>query len=332
MKIVFMGTPDFAARALEAIVKAGHQVTLVVTQPDKPRGRGKEMQFPPVKKTALSCHIPVFQPIKIKTKEAVDVLRAQEADIFVVAAFGQILSGEILKLPKYGCVNIHASLLPKYRGAAPIQHAIINGETESGITIMQMDEGLDTGAMLTQKKVRIEKTDTGESLHDKLREAGAELIVETLPLIEAGKTTATPQDDSLSSYAGRLTKALGEINWAQDAKTLERLVRGLHSWPGCYTYLNGKTIKIWEADVAEDKEADSDRNKAVGGAFAEIQEGVDTRPGTVRKVTKDAVYVQTGEGLLVLKGIQPEGKRRMAVKDFLLGYEIKPGDSLLREK
>ena len=308
MRIVFMGTPDFAVGALEALVEAGHEVVAVVTQPDKPKGRGKEMQFTPVKICALKHNIEVFQPIKIKTPEAVRVLREYKADLFVVAAFGQILSKEILDMPKYGCVNIHASLLPKYRGAAPIQWAILDGEKETGVTIMQMNEGLDTGDMLTKVIVPIEDTDTGESLFDKLAEAGAKLLVETIPQIEAGSLKGEPQDDSLSSYAKMIKKEMGHIDWSKEAVVLERLVRGMNSWPSAYTHYNGKTLKVWEAVVE------------TGEAKAE--------PGTVVEVTKDCIKVQTGQNLLVLKQIQLEGKKRMDVAAFLLGYKVETGTVL----
>lgn len=305
MKIVFMGTPDFAVGALEALVEAGHEVVAVVTQPDKPKGRGKEMQQTPVKVCALKHNIEVFQPVKIKTAEAVEVLRGYEADLFVVAAFGQILSKEILDMPKYGCVNIHASLLPKYRGAAPIQWAILDGEKETGVTIMQMNEGLDTGDMLTKVIVPIEDTDTGESLFDKLAEAGAKLLVETIPQIEAGTLKPEPQDDSLSTYAKMIKKEMGLIDWKKEAIVLERLVRGMNSWPSAYTHFNGKTLKVWEAAV------EGGENKA--------------EPGTVVEVTKNSIKVQTGQDLLVLKQIQLEGKKRMDVAAFLLGYKVEVG-------
>ena len=211
MRIVYMGTPDFSVAALEALVKAGHQVTAVVTQPDKAKGRSKELQMSPVKECALKYGIPVFQPVKIRTSEAVEQLRTYEADVFVVAAFGQILSEEILTMPKYGCINIHASLLPKYRGAAPIQRAIIDGEKETGITIMQMDKGIDTGDILFQKKVTITQEETGESLFDKLAAVGAELIVEALPKIEKGEVKPVRQKEEESSYAGMLDKAMCHI-------------------------------------------------------------------------------------------------------------------------
>lgn len=305
MKIVYMGTPDFAVAPLEALIQAGHQVTAVVTQPDKQRGRGKEVQMTPVKECALKHGIPVFQPIKIKEKEAVDRLRGYPADIFVIAAFGQLLSEEILKMPPFGCVNIHASLLPAYRGAAPIQWVILNGEKETGVTIMQMEKGLDTGDMLLKKAIPIEPKETGESLHDKLMEVGAELIVEALPLIESGKILPKKQEESKSSYASRLNKEMGHIDWNKDAEELERLVRGLNSWPSAYTSYRGKTLKIWEADV--------------------IGEQSGKLPGEITQVGKDFVDVACGKDILRIYSLQLEGKKRMAVKDFLLGYEIKPG-------
>lgn len=305
MKIVYMGTPDFAVAPLEALIKAGHQVTAVVTQPDKQRGRGKEVQMTPVKECALKHNIPVFQPIKIKEKEAIDRLREYPADIFVIAAFGQLLSEEILAMPPFGCVNIHASLLPSYRGAAPIQWAILNGEKETGVTIMQMEKGLDTGDMLLKKAIPIEPKETGESLHDKLMEVGAELIVEALPLIESGKINPEKQEDSKSSYASRLNKEMGHIDWNKDAEELERLVRGLNSWPSAYTSYRGKTLKIWEADVSGEQSG--------------------KLPGEITQVGKDFVDVACGRDTLRIYSLQLEGKKRMAVKDFLLGYEIKQG-------
>ena len=305
MKIVFMGTPDFAVGALEALIEAGHEVVAVVTQPDKPKGRGKEMQMTPVKACAVEHNIEVFQPVKIKTPEAVEVLKGYGADLFVVAAFGQILSKEILDMPKYGCVNIHASLLPKYRGAAPIQWAILDGEKETGVTIMQMNEGLDTGDMLTKVIVPIEDTDTGESLFDKLAEAGAKLLVETIPQMEAGTLQPEAQDDAKSTYAKMIKKEMGHIDWKKEAIVLERLVRGMNSWPSAYTYLNGKTLKVWEASVEESA------SKAAVGEVVEV--------------TKDSIKVQTGKDLLVLKQIQLEGKKRMDVAAFLLGYKVEAG-------
>lgn len=304
-----MGTPEFSVGALEALVEANHQVMLVVTQPDKPKGRGKEMQITPVKACAIKYNIPVFQPVKIKEKEAVETLRGYEADVFVVAAFGQILSEEILNMPKYGCVNIHASLLPKYRGAGPIQRVILDGMKETGITIMKMDKGVDTGDMLLQSVVPIDEKETGDSLHDKLAIAGAELIVEALSKIEVGNITPVKQNDADSSYAGMLNKAMGKIDWNKDAVQIERMVRGLNSWPGTYTSYNGKALKIWESEVCE-------KEKTLENVV----------PGTVIAVDKEAIYVRTGENVLKITQVQLEGKKRMSVKEFLLGCRIKAGE------
>lgn len=308
MKVVFMGTPDFAVGALEALVKAGHEVTAVVTQPDRQKGRSLEMSYSPVKECALRYNLPVFQPERIKKAEAVEVLRGYEADIFVVAAFGQILSKEILEMPKYGCINIHASLLPKYRGAAPIQWAILNGDDVTGVTIMQMNEGLDTGDILTTKEVTISDEDTGESLFDKLAIAGAKLLIETLPEIERGTITPVKQDEEKATHVRMLTKEMGKINWEKEAVVLERLVRGMNSWPSAYCRIRNKNMKVWKAAV--------------------LSEDTDGRPGEIVKITKDALYIQTGKGQLVLLEVQMESKKRMSVKDFLIGYQLEAGEIL----
>lgn len=312
MRIVFMGTPDFAVDALQALIEAKYQVAAVVTQPDKPRGRGKELQETSVKRCAKEHGIPVFQPVKIKEPEAVEQLRGYGADLIVVAAFGQILSEEILAMPKYGCINIHASLLPKYRGAGPIQWAIIDGEKKTGITIMQMEKGLDTGDMLLQTEVEIEPRETADTLHDKLAAAGAKLLLEAIPRIEAGEIDPVKQDDSKTSYAKMLTKSMGRIDWSMEAEKLDCLIRGLISWPGAVTTLRGKPLKIWEEEPVDET------------SFAAQTEGAE--PGTVLAVEKDAFYVQTGSGALKVTAVQPEGKKRMAVKDFLLGYPVKAGE------
>ena len=305
MKVVYMGTPDFAVGALESIIEAGHDVVLVVTQPDKPKGRGKEMQMTPVKKCAIAHDIPVFQPVKIKEREAVEYLKTFEADIFVVAAFGQILSSEILHMPKYGCVNIHASLLPMYRGAAPIQAVILNKEKETGVTIMQMDEGLDTGDMLMKESIPIAADETGESLHDKLSELGAKMIVKALVAIEEGSLTPVPQGDGKTCYASMLKKELGHIDWNKSADDIEHLVRGLYPWPGTFTFLNGKMMKICAVALSDCP--------------------VSGKPGELCEVTKDSLIVNTGEGTLEIKELQPEGKKRMTVHDFLLGNKLEKG-------
>lgn len=307
MKIVFMGTPDFSVGALEALIAAGHEVTAVVTQPDKAKGRSGQMQFPPVKECALKYNIPVFQPVKIKTSEAVETLKTYEADAFVVAAFGQILSKEILTMPRFGCINIHASLLPKYRGSSPINWCIINGEKETGVTIMQMDEGVDTGDILSTVKVAIADDETAESLFEKLSKAGAKLLVDTLPRLERGEITPIKQNDAESSHTKMMSKSLGKIDWRKSAAEIERFVRGLNSWPSAYTYMNGKSVKLWRCEVA-DREFEG-KEKA----------------GEILNVTKDAVEVACGKGVLRILELQLEGKKRMDTKTFLLGNQWKAG-------
>ncbi len=308
MKVAYMGTPDFAVAPLQALLAAGHEVTAVVTQPDKPKGRGAKMVMPPVKVCALEHGIPVFQPQKIREPKAVETVRGFAADVFVVAAFGQILSREILEIPKYGCINIHASLLPAYRGAAPMQWAILNGEKQTGVTIMQMDEGIDTGDMLLKRAVPIEETETDQSLQDKLAKVGSSLIVEALKKLEAGLLRPVRQTEADSSYASRLTKSMGELDWNLGAQVLDQKVRGLYSWPGAYTYFRGKLLKICEAHP--------------------VLEEADGQAGTVSAVTKEAIIVNTGKQKLSLLQVQPESKKRMAVKDFLLGYKVGKGEKL----
>ncbi|MDE6686222.1 MAG: methionyl-tRNA formyltransferase [Lachnospiraceae bacterium] len=308
MDIVYMGTPDFAVPALEKLIEAGHKIVAVVTQPDRQRGRGKEVLYSPVKECALKYGIPVFQPAKIKAPEAVEQLRSYHADIFVAAAFGQILSKEILEMPRYGCVNIHASLLPKYRGAAPIQWAVINGEDKTGVTIMQMDEGLDTGDILTQREVLIAQEETGESLFEKLSILGAELLVETLDGIWRGDVVKRKQDASLSTYARMLKKEDGRIDWSRSSKQIEQQIRGMNSWPSAYTMWNGKTLKIWKAHWNQSVHAHA--------------------PGTILDVERESVSIACGEGVIRIMELQLEGKKRMAVKDFLLGYHMEEGSRL----
>ena len=310
MKIIFMGTPDFAVGTLRSLAEAGHEITLVVSQPDKPKGRGHAMVPTPVKVVAEELGIPVFQPVKIR--EAKDVLEKTEADVCVVAAFGQIIPASILHMKKYGCINVHASLLPKYRGAAPIQWAVIDGEKESGVTIMQMDEGLDTGDMLAKAIVPLDEKETGGSLFDKLSEAGGRLCVETLAKLEKGEITPEKQGETPTAYASMLDKKMGNIDWNKSAVVIERLVRGLNPWPSAYTHLDGKTLKIWACDVLP--------QSASKGESGEILE-----------VTKDAIHVQTGDGILVLREIQLAGKARMDAGAFLRGYKVVPGTVLSAE-
>lgn len=314
MKIVFMGTPDFAVGALEALIGAGHEITAVVTQPDKAKGRSSQLQASPVKECALKHGIPVFQPKKIKTPEALEQLAQYPAEIFIVAAFGQILSQEILDMPKFGCLNIHASLLPKYRGASPIQHVIIGGEEKTGVTIMQMDAGLDTGDMLYKEEVAIERTDTFETLHDKLMEAGGHAIVEALALLEEGKLKPEKQKDELSCYAPLIKKEMGEIDFAGDAYTVELLVRGMNPWPSAYTFYRGKQLKIWEAVAETGQDVSS--------------QSADVTPGTICRTAKEYVSIQCGTGILNVYSLQLEGKKRMSVHDFLLGVKMQAGEML----
>lgn len=305
MKIIFMGTPDFSVGTFEALIEAGHEIVLAVTQPDKPKGRGEKVQYPPVKEAALKRQIPVFQPKRVRAPECIEELRKYDADIMVVIAFGQILPKEILEMTPYGCVNVHASLLPKYRGAAPIQWAVINGERVSGVTTMQMDEGLDTGDMLMKTEIVLDEKETGGSLHDKLAGAGAELCVQTLEALKDGTVVREPQQESTTEYARMLDKGMGRIDWGKDAKSIECLIRGLNPWPSAYTEWNGKTMKIWEADVAD------------------IDEG--REPGTVIRVEKDGFCVQTGSGSLKVRSLQIPGKKRMDAGAFLRGYQVDVG-------
>ena len=326
MRIVFMGTPDFSVPALKALVEAGHQVIAVVTQPDKPKGRGKEVQMTPVKIQAMEYGIPVYQPAKVREASFVEVLKGLEADAYVVIAFGQILPKAVLELPKYGCINIHASLLPKYRGAAPIQWCVIDGERETGITTMMMDVGLDTGDMLEKAVIPIEEKETGGSLHDKLSMAGGDLILSTLKKLEEGTLVRTPQTDEGTCYAKMLTKSLGDIDWNQGAVSIERLIRGLNPWPSAYTMWNGKTIKIWAADVIAGREAAEFLSES--GVPAETG----TAPGTVVCSDKRRLVVCTGGGLLSIRELQMEGKKRMDTPAFLRGYPIPAGDMFVKKE
>ena len=305
MKVIFMGTPDFSVGALNSIVEAGHEVALVVTQEDKPKGRGQEMQFTPVKEAALKHGIEVYQPHRIKTEEAAAKLKSYNADVFVVVAYGQIFSKELLEMPKHGCINIHASLLPKFRGAAPIQWSIIEGEKVTGVTTMIMADGVDTGDMLEKVEVEITENETGGSLHDKLMEAGAKLIISTLQKLEDGTITRTAQDDAQSTHTKKLDKSLGNIDFTKSAVEIERLIRGLNPWPSAYTRYNGKTLKIWKADVL-DKEYDG-------------------QPGQIVDKTKKAIIVKTGVGALAITELQMEGKKRMTTESYMCGATIDEG-------
>ncbi len=306
MKVIFMGTPDFAVPTLEKLIEAGHEVAAVVTQPDKARGRGKVVTFSPVKTVAAAHHIPVYQPVKARDPEFVELLKSLAPDVIVVVAFGQILPKAILDIPPYGCINVHASLLPKYRGAAPIQWAVINGENVSGVTTMYMAEGLDTGDMILKAQVTLDPKETGGSLHDRLSVIGADLLVETLKRLEDQTAVRTPQDDSQAgAYAKMLDKNMGLIDFSRPAEEIERLIRGLNPWPSAYTKLGKKTLKLWDAQVTD---------KEYEGAY-----------GSVVEITKDNFTIKTGKGSLVVTDLQLEGKKRMAADAFLRGTALEKG-------
>lgn len=303
MKIVFMGTPDFAVPSLDALTRAGYEVAAVVTQPDRPSGRGKVLTPPPVKTAAEAAGIPVLQPAKIRTEEFFAELSSYSPGLICVTAYGRILPKSILDLPEYGCVNVHASLLPKYRGAAPINWAIVRGESVTGVTTMLMDEGMDTGDMLLRREVAIEEDDTGETLSRKLSIVGGELLIETLPLLIEGKLRPEKQDESRATYAPIIKKEDGLVDWSKPARDIRNLVRGMLPWPGAYTFLGGKMLKIFRASVSEG-------------------EG---RPGTVISSSGGALRVATGEEALDILELQIEGGKRLGAAAFLAGRKIPEG-------
>jgi len=309
MKIVFMGTPDFARAALEALIDAGHEIAAVVTQPDKPKGRSGIPMSSPVKQCAVQNGIPVLQPVRVKTPKEVEALRQYPADLYVVAAFGQILSQEILDIPPLGCLNIHASLLPKYRGASPIQHVLLDGQEKTGITIMQMDAGIDTGDMLYKKEIAIAPEDNYETLHDKLAALGGIAVTEALDLLEQGLLEPEKQQEEFSCYAPMIGKEMGRIDFTQDAAAIDRRIRAMTPWPSAYTSYQGKQLKIWRAVCDLSREA-----AAV--------------PGQILEAGKDSVTVAAGKGVLRIYELQLEGRKRMNAHDFLLGVKMQPGERL----
>lgn len=318
MRIVYMGTPEFAAVALDAIVKE-HEVVAVITQPDKPQGRNRKLVPTPVKVKAQAYDIPVYQPVKIREEESVQMIRDYNPDVIVVAAYGQILPESILNIPKYGCINIHASLLPKYRGAAPIERAIIDGEVMTGVTTMYMEKGLDTGDMIEKAEVPITGEDTGASLHDKLAEAGAALILTTLAKLEAGTVTRTKQDDAQSCYAAMLTKELGRMDFTRPAVELERLIRGLNPWPCAYTTIDGKNVKLYKAEVIN---LDAQMRQMLQ---EKSEQTLTFTPGEIVEVAKKYFVISCGEGALRVRNLQPEGKKAMDTSAYLNGNPLKPG-------
>jgi len=305
MKVIFMGTPDFAVYSLKALLEK-HEVAAVVTQPDKPKGRGKKMQFPPVKELALAHGIEVLQPEKVRDAAVVEQLRSYGADLIAVTAFGQLLPESILNMPKYGCINVHGSLLPEYRGAAPIQRAIIDGKKITGITTMFMAKGMDTGDMLLKTEVEILPTDNFETLHDKMAEAGAQLLLDTIDGLEAGTITRIPQEEALATYAPMIHKETGHIDWSKKGQQIIDLMRGLHPGPGAYALYEEEPLKLFWAETAEGAYPDA--------AFGEIVE-----------VTKKDFAVKCGDGILRIKEVQARGGKKMAADAYLRGHEMKVG-------
>lgn len=305
MKVVFMGTPEFAVPTLDALI-AHHEVLAVFTQPDRPKGRGKKLTAPPVKEVALKHEIPVYQPEKIRAAEWVECLESYKPDAIVVVAYGQLLTQAILDIPKWGCVNVHGSLLPKYRGAAPIQWAVANGEEVTGITTMLMDKGLDTGDMLLKDEVPIEKDTSSGDLYNVLSKRGAALLIETLKGLEKGLIVPIKQNDEEASYASLLNKRVSQIDWSMRAKDIANRIRGFNPWPLAHTTYDGETLKIFSAEVLE--------SHAFEGEVGEIV-----------SVTSDEVYVLTGEGILKIKEIQMGSQKRMPVAAYLLGRSIACG-------
>lgn len=305
MKIVYMGTPDFAAYALRKLYEAGQEIVCVVTQPDKPKGRSGKLVCSPVKEFALEKNLPVYQPEKIKAADSVAYLKNIEADLYVVAAFGQILSQEVLDIPRFGCVNIHASLLPKYRGAAPIQQALLDGNKETGVTLMQMNAGMDTGDILMQESLEITDEDTAGTLFDKLMELGGDMIVRAVPQIEKGELTPVPQDNDKATKVGKFTKEMGLIDWTRDAAYIDRLIRTMDPWPSAYTHMGDKTLKIWKARP--------------------VDKTSDAKAGEVFEVSKNTFMVATGKGSLEVHEVQLEGKKRMPAGDFMRGSHLEAG-------
>ena len=309
MRIVFMGTPQFACPTLSTLIERGERVVAVVTQPDRPKGRGQQTLPPPVKLLAQQHHIPVLQPVKVRQPEAVEQIRALQPDLIVVVAFGQILPKALLEIPRYGCINVHASLLPRYRGAAPLNWCIINGETQSGVTTMLMDVGLDTGDMLLKRATPIDPDEDTTTLHDRLSQMGAELLAETLELLAAGGLAPEKQDEALTCYAPMLKKEDGLIDWNRDAATIKNLVRGMTPWPGAYSQVDGKLLKVFR-----------------------VQTGAgDGTPGEVLSAGRDGIEVACGKGSVIIHELQLEGKKRLPAHEFLAGCKLEPGASLGRK-
>lgn len=305
MKIVFMGTPNIAVPCLQKIIDENYEILGVVTQPDKPKGRGKKLGMSPVKELAIENNIPVYQPIKARDKDFIETMKSLNPDVMVVVAFGQILPKEILEIPKFGCINVHVSLLPKYRGAAPINWVIINGEEKTGVTTMYMDEGLDTGDMILKTEVNLDENITAGELHDKMMNIGAETLKETLKLIEEGTAPREVQNHAEFSYAPIMNKSLGNIDFSKNAKEIHNLVRGVNPWPSAYTTYNGVTMKIWKTKVLEEESTKDE--------------------GTIIEVNKEGIKVSTKDKVLLIEEIQMPNKKRMLVGEYIKGNTIEIG-------
>ena len=308
MVIVFFGTPQFAVPALESLLASRHRVALVVTQPDKRRDRGQKVTDAPVKAVARAHNVPVFQPDRLREPAVADVLRQHAPDLAVVAAYGKLIPGDLLRLPRLGMLNVHASLLPKYRGAAPVHRAVMNGDLETGVTIMQMAEALDAGDMLAKSVRGIGADETSEEVERALAQDSARLLLDVIDRIEAGTARPEPQDHSASTYAPRLRKEEGLIDWTLSARQIHDRVRGLYPWPHAYSYLDGARVIVLKTALP-----------------LEVRLKADTTPGTIVDVTRDAIEVATGDGRIAITELQPEGRRAMAVRDFLAGRPIRPG-------
>lgn len=309
MKIVFMGTPDFAVPCLKALIDSNYDIAAVITQPDRAKGRGNKLTAPPVKVLAEEKGITVYQPERIKTSEASEFLRKLEPDVIIVVAFGQLLSQEILDIPAMGCINVHASLLPRYRGAAPINWCIINGDENTGITTMYMDKGLDTGDIIIRRETAIGSEETAGELHDRMAELGASTLIETMKLMEEGKAPRIPQNNDEATYAPIMTKSLGRIDWSKDAEEVKNLIRGTYPWPGAFSYCNGKTFKIFRAEVVD-------------------YSGKNEEYGFITSVDSGSFTVSCGIGSLRIKELQFENEKRMSVEAYLRGHNIEEGTRL----
>lgn len=308
MRIVFMGTPDFAVPSLEILIKNSMDIVMVVTQPDKPRGRGHKVSYSPIKEYAVKNNIPVMQPEKIGNSESVEQLRQLQPDLFVTCAFGQFLTKDVLDIPKFGTVNVHGSLLPKYRGAAPIQWAVINGEEKTGVTTMLTVLKLDAGDILLTREIEIEDDMTAGKLHDKMSVTGAKLLLETIQGLESGSIIPKPQNEMEATYAPRIVRETGKIKWDNSARSIHNLVRGTNPWPGAYSYYQGKRMRIWNTTVYDDE-------KITG-----------SEPGTIIGTSKENFLVQAGKGIISVLEVQCDNGKRMTVEQYICGHEVNSGD------